>query len=80
MNCWFANRVQYYSNKERKVLKFNIDGGNFDACIFWIKGNEYRVQASQGEECLRGEDYNQSLLVYVIEEIKKDKDFAKFFL
>ena len=55
MNCWFANRVQYYSNKERKVLKFNIDRGNFDACIVWIKDNEYSVQASQGEECLGGE-------------------------
>ena len=64
------------SDKERKVLIFDIGGGTFDASIVKIKGKEYRVLASQGEEHLGGEDFNQRLLDYVIEEIKKDKDFV----
>ena len=66
------------SDNERKVLIFDIGGGTFDASIVKIKGNEYTVLASQGEEHLGGEDFNQRLLDYVIKEIKKDKDFEKF--
>ena len=43
-----------------------------------IKGKEYRVLASEGEEHLGREDFNQRLCDYVIKEIKKDKDFEKF--
>ena len=40
-----------------------------------IKGNEYKVLASEGEEHLGGEDFNQRLFDYVIKEIKKDSRF-----
>ena len=62
------------SDKERKVLIFDIGGGTFDVSIVKIKGNEYTVLASEGEGHLGGEDFNQRLLDYVIKEIKKDKD------
>ena len=38
-----------------------------------IKGKEYRVLASEGEEHLGREDFNQRLCDYVIREIKNDK-------
>ena len=66
------------SDNERKVLIFDLGGGTFDVSIVKIKGKEYTVVASQGEEHLGGEDFNQRLLDYVIKEIKKDKDFEKF--
>jgi molecular chaperone DnaK len=62
------------SDNERKVLIFDIGGGTFDVSIVKITGNEYTVLASEGEEHLGGEDFNQRLLDYVIKEIKKDKD------
>ena len=46
------------SDKERKVLIFDLGGGTFDVSIVKIKGNEYNVLVSLGEEHLRGEDFN----------------------
>ena len=63
------------SDKERKVLIFDLGGGTFDVTIVKIKGNEYNVLASLGEEHLGGEDFNQRIIKYVMEEIKKDKRF-----
>ena len=43
--------------------------------IVKIKGNEYNVLASLGEEHLGGEDFNKRIIDFVMEEIKKDKRF-----
>ena len=64
-----------YSNKERKVLIFDIGGGTFDVSIVKIKGDEYEVLGSDGEGHLGGEDFNQRLFKYIINEIKKRKAF-----
>ena len=42
---------------------------------FKIKDKEYNVLASLGEEHLDGEDFNQRIIEYVINEIKKDDKF-----
>ena len=47
----------------------------FYVSIVKINSNEYKVLASQGEELLGGEDFNQRLFDYVIKEIKKDQRF-----
>ena len=46
------------SKEERKVLIFDLGGGTFDVSIVKIKGNEYNVLVSLGEEHLRSEDFN----------------------
>ena len=66
-----AYGVKNYSDKERKVLIFDIGGGTFDVSIVKIKGNEYEVLGCDGEGHLGGEDFNQRLFNYIIEEIKK---------
>ncbi len=57
--------VQNDSNKERKVLIFDIGGGTFDVSIVKIKGNEYEVLGCDGEGHLGGEYYNQRLFNYI---------------
>ncbi len=57
--------------KEKKVLIFDIGGGTFDVSILKIKNNEYYVLSSCGESHLGGEDFNQRLINYVFQEIKK---------
>ena len=47
----------------------------FYVSIVKINSNEYKVLASQWEELLGGEDFNQRLFDYVIKEIKKDPRF-----
>ena len=63
------------SNKERKILIFDLGDGTFDCSILKYKKNEYNVLASLGEEHLGGEDFNQRIIEYVINEIKKDDKF-----
>ena len=63
------------SDKLKTILIFDIGGGNFGISILKIKGNEYKVLASEGEEHLGGEDFNRKLFDYVIKEIKKDQRF-----
>ena len=72
-----AYGVQNYSDKERKVLIFDIGGATFDVSIVKIKGNEYEVLGCDGEDHLGGEDFNQRLFDYIIKEIKKINVFKK---
>ena len=65
------------SDKLKTILIFDIGGGNFGISILKIKGKEYKVLASEGEEHLGGEDFNRKLFDYVIKEIKKDQRFKK---
>ena len=60
------------SDEERKVLIFDLGGGTFDVSIVNIKGNEFTVLASCGEEHLGGEDFNELLVDYVIKNFKID--------
>jgi len=48
----YGNEIQ--STKERNVLIFDLGGGTFDVSIVKIKGNEYNVLVSLGEEHLGG--------------------------
>ena len=63
------------SDKERKVLIFDLGGGTFDVSIVKIKGNEYTVLASEGEEHLGGEDITQRLTDYALNIFKKINNF-----
>ena len=66
---------KFKSNEEMKILVFDIGGGTFDVSILNVEGNKYKVLSSHGISHLGGEDFNQLLLDYVIEEAKKDTDF-----
>ena len=63
------------SDKERNVLIFDLGGGTFDVSIVKIKGIDYYVLASLGEEHLGGEDFNQRLFLYVFNRMKNDNKF-----
>jgi molecular chaperone DnaK (HSP70) len=64
------------SEKERKVLVFDLGGGTFDVSILKIKGEEFTVLASCGDPHLGGEDFNELLVEYIIKEVlKKNSNF-----
>ena len=65
------------TEEERKVLIFDLGGGTFDVSIVIIKGNEFTVLASCGEEHLGGEDFNELLVDYVINQFKEDNSKFK---
>ena len=65
------------TEEERKVLIFDLGGGTFDVSIVIIKGNEFTVLASCGEEHLGGENFNELLVDYVINQFKEDNSEYK---
>ncbi len=66
------------SEEERKVLVFDLGGGTFDVSILNIKGEEFTVLASCGENYLGGEDFDELLtkfaLIQLIKKIEKKGD------
>ena len=59
------------SNKEMKILVFDIGGGTFDVSILSVNGNKFKVLSSNGISHLGGEDFNQILLDYIKTEVDK---------
>ena len=66
------------SDEERKVLIFDLGGGTFDVSIVNIKGNEFTVLSSCGNDHLGGEDFTneltKKLLQLFIEQYPKFKN------
>jgi molecular chaperone DnaK (HSP70) len=68
-------QILFYLKMKKKNLIFDIGRGIFDISTSKIKNNEYYVLSSCGESHLGGEDFNQRLEEYVIQEIKKMQEF-----
>ena len=66
------------SNKEMKILVFDIGGGTFDVSILSVNGNKFKVLSSNGISHLGGEDFNQILLDYIKKEVDKQFNNVDF--
>ena len=63
-----AYGYQNKSDKERIVLVFDLGGGTFDVSIVKVYNNIYEVIAVNGDNHLGGEDFNNLLADYIIQE------------
>ncbi len=70
-----AAAIAYGLNKDnvrgRNVLIFDLGGGTFDVTILSIDGNLLEVRSSRGDMNLGGNDFDNELLDYCIQEFKK---------
>ncbi|KAJ3669451.1 hypothetical protein LUZ60_011401 [Juncus effusus] len=55
---------------EQNVLIFDLGGGTFDVSIISVKNGVFKVLAITGDTHLGGEDFDNRLLNYFIQEIK----------
>ena len=62
-------------NKDRKVAVYDLGGGTFDISIIEIANldgdKQFEVLATNGDTFLGGEDFDQRLIDYIIDEFKK---------
>ena len=62
--------------KDRKIAVYDLGGGTFDISIIEIAevegANQFEVLATNGDTFLGGEDFDQRLIDYIIDEFKKD--------
>ncbi|MCF2136395.1 MAG: molecular chaperone DnaK [Candidatus Thorarchaeota archaeon] len=58
--------------KELKVLVYDLGGGTFDVSILDIGEDVYSVLATSGNTRLGGDDWDQRVIDWVVEEFKKE--------
>jgi molecular chaperone DnaK len=56
---------------ERKVLVYDLGGGTFDVSVLEIGGGVIQVIATSGNNHLGGDDFDQRIMDYIIDEFKK---------
>ncbi|EDR24595.1 heat shock 70 kDa protein, putative [Entamoeba dispar SAW760] len=59
------------SSGEKKVLIFDLGGGTFDVSVLVIDEGVFEVKATNGDTHLGGEDFDNRLVNYFIEEFKR---------
>jgi len=64
---------------ERNVLIFDLGGGTFDVSLLTLEEGVFEVKATAGDTHLGGEDFDNSLVQYFMEEFKRKykKDMSK---
>jgi L1 cell adhesion molecule like protein len=59
------------SDGKRNIFVFDLGGGTFDVSILTIKGDVFEVKATAGNTHLGGEDFDNRMVTYFVEEFKK---------
>lgn len=55
-----------------KIAVFDLGGGTFDISILEVSDNVVEVLATNGDTFLGGEDFDQTIIQYLVEEFKKE--------
>lgn len=61
----------YSSNRKNTVLVFDLGGGTFDVSIVTVEGGKFEVKAVGGDTHLGGEDFDNRMLKYCVENFKR---------
>ncbi|CAK8531487.1 unnamed protein product [Lathyrus sativus] len=56
---------------ERNIFVFDLGGGTFDVSLLTIKGDVFKVKATAGNTHLGGEDFDNRMVNYFVQEFKK---------
>ncbi|GJM98697.1 hypothetical protein PR202_ga15728 [Eleusine coracana subsp. coracana] len=59
------------NNKEGLIAVFDLGGGTFDISILEISNGVFEVKATNGDTFLGGEDFDNTLLEYLVGEFKR---------
>lgn len=59
--------------KNEKIAVYDLGGGTFDITILELGDGVFEVMATNGDTHLGGDDFDQVLMDYIIDEFKKDQ-------
>lgn len=62
------------TDKEQKVLVFDLGGGTFDVSILELADGTFEVLATAGDNVLGGDDFDQLIVNWLIADFKKDNN------
>ena len=58
---------------DQKVLVFDLGGGTFDVSILELGDGVFEVLATSGDNLLGGDDFDQAIIDYLVDEFKKEQ-------
>jgi molecular chaperone DnaK len=59
--------------EDEKIAVFDLGGGTFDISILEVGDNTVEVRASNGDGHLGGDDFDDRIIRYLVDEFKKDQ-------
>ncbi len=59
--------------REEKILVFDLGGGTFDVSVLEVGDGVVEVKATNGDTHLGGDDYDQRIVDWLIDEFRKDQ-------
>ena len=66
-----AMNYGFHQDKEREILVFDFGGGTLDVSIVSQFGQIYKVRSIAGDSNLGGDDFNQIIINYVLDSLRK---------
>jgi molecular chaperone DnaK len=60
------------TDKEQKVLVFDLGGGTFDVSILELADGTFEVLATAGDNVLGGDDFDEVIVKWLVETFKKE--------
>lgn len=60
------------SQTEHKVLVYDLGGGTFDVSVLEIADGTFEVLSTSGDNHLGGDDWDQKIIDWIIDEVKKN--------
>ena len=61
------------TEKEQKVLVYDLGGGTFDVSILDLADGMFEVLATAGDNHLGGDDFDEAVMNWIVAEFKKDQ-------
>ncbi len=59
--------------KNEKIVIYDLGGGTFDVSVLEVGDDTVEVKASTGDTHLGGDDFDQGIMDWILEEFKKDQ-------
>ncbi|MBK7845489.1 MAG: molecular chaperone DnaK [Bdellovibrionales bacterium] len=59
--------------KDQKIVVFDLGGGTFDISILEVGDNVVEVKATNGDTHLGGDNFDERILLWIMDEFKKDQ-------
>ncbi|MGL6125275.1 MAG: molecular chaperone DnaK [Metamycoplasmataceae bacterium] len=63
------------TEKDLKVLVYDLGGGTFDVSVLELSGGTFEVLSTSGDNNLGGDDWDNVVVDWLSEKIKKEHDF-----
>ena len=59
--------------KEEKIVVYDLGGGTFDVSVLELGDGVFEVKSTNGDTHLGGDDFDNTIISYLVEEFKKDQ-------